>query len=138
MAKFGVWKNGYIRVNGVDLSDHASEIRFAESSAEIPSHAMGDDYEFNKPGLFRITCTARFFQDFAAASVDATLNPLWANRSEFGLLLRADSAATSSTNPAYSGLAFIANYSPIGGTHGDNLMAEVTFSPAGNWTRLTS
>ena len=138
MAKHGVWKSGYIRVNGVDLSDHASEIRFALSAAEVPSHAMGDDYEFNKPGLFRVTCTARFFQDFAAGSVDATIHPLWANRSEFGLLLRADNGAVSATNPSYSGLAFVSNWGPIGGAHGDNLMAEVTFSPAGNWTRLTA
>lgn len=138
MSKFGVFKNAFIRVNGVDLSNHCTELRFRERSAVIPSHAMSDDYEFAKPGLFNIEASATFLQDFAAGSVDATINPLWANRSEFGLLLRADSAAVSTTNPSYSGLAFIESYSPIGGAHGANLMAEVVFQPAGNWSRLTT
>src|SRR3990167_8522597 len=132
MAKLGVFKDGFIRVNGVDLSNHCTELRFRELSAVIPSHAMSDDYEFAKPGLFNIEASATFLQDFVSGSVDATINPLWANRSEFGLLLRASSAATSATNPAYSGLAFVSSYSPIGGAHGANLMAEVQFQPAGN------
>jgi hypothetical protein len=139
MSKFGVLKDAYLSVHGVDLSNHVSRLQYQQSAAEIASHAMGDDYEYSKPGLFRVTCTATFFQDFAAASVDATLDPLWRNRTEFEVKMRANKTlAVSTTNPMYSGQAFISSYRPIGGAHGENLMAEVTFSPASDWQRVTA
>ncbi len=130
MAKFGCWKNGWIEVNGVVLSDHTQEINIEQSAAELPNDAMGDEVAIMTSGLFDWTITATFYQDFAAGSVDATLNPLYLNRSFFPVRIRPDSAATSPTNPMYSGTAVLVNYPPISGRHGQNLMTKAVFRPA--------
>ena len=72
MAVFGVWKNGYIGVNGIDLSDHAREITVDMSTVMLPNDAHGDNVLKQTPGLEDWTITVKFLQDFAANKVDAT------------------------------------------------------------------
>lgn len=139
MARFGCFKNGWIEVAGVVLSDHCTEFSLEESAEELPNHAHGDDVAQITPGLFNWTIRATFLQDFAAASVHATLRPLFANRTKHTIRVRADSAAVSTTNPMYSGYAYLVTYQPMRGAHGQNLTTEALFRPAsGALTEYTS
>lgn len=130
MAKYGVFKNGFIGVSGVNLSDHCTEFTLEESSEELANAAHGDETAQVTPGLLNWTIRATFLQDFAASSVDLTLRPLLANRTSFGVTVRASGDAVSTTNPMYSGTAVLVSYKGIGGPHGGNLMAEAVFRPA--------
>lgn len=136
MAKFGPLKNATIIVGGVDLSNHCESVTVQEGAETGAFHAMSDETAYLTPTLFTWSVSATFFQDFAAANVDATIRALMAARTVFPLLVRPDSAAISATNPAWSGSAFISSYSPIQGAHGAVAMAAVTFSPAGNLSRI--
>lgn len=141
MAVFGVWKNGHITVNGVDLSDHAREISLDMSVAELPDNVHGDNTAKVRSGLEDWTITVTFLQDFAAAKVDATLRGGSigiVGHAGFNVIVGADAASVSTTNPRYSGSAILASYRPMGGAHGSNLEATATFRPAGNLTRYTS
>jgi len=137
---FGVWKNGYIGVNGVNLSDHSRDISLDTAVAELANDTHGDTAEKKISGLENWTIQVTFLQDFAAGKVDATLSPLYGCGSgSFQIEVGADSVnAVSATNPRYSGQAIITNYKVLSGAHGSNLEATATFRPASNLTRRTS
>ncbi len=128
MAKHGAF-NGSIVVNGVDLSDHCQEFNVAQTRNDIRADCMGNTDEYGMPGLKTGDITATFMQDFAAASVHATLQPIYAS----GLIVPVvykpitGQAKDAVTNPEYSGSYYISNYRSIGGTHGEGLLAQVTF-----------
>lgn len=137
MATVGVWKNGRIDINGVNLSDHAREITLDMSVAELANDAHGDTVVKKVTGLEDWTITAVFLQDFAASKVDATLFSLYGCGSgSFQIEVGADAtSAVSATNPRYSGQAILTNYKVLGGAHGSNLEASATFRPASALTR---
>ena len=135
----GPFWNAQIIVQGVDLSDHCDSLTINETAAQLDDSAMGDYTDVQRAGLFSWTIEASFFQDFAAGSVDVTLHPLFSGRSDVLITCMPDKdAGVGVTNPMYSGLAFISAYTPMGGSHGDNLMTPVTFSPRGELVRLTT
>lgn len=138
MAKFGPFKNAYLEVNSVDLSDHVESMTINQSNATLDEHAMGDNTAKQRAGLMSWSIDVTFFADFAAASVDATLSPLYSGGTNFMIRAKAENAATSATNPIWSGQAFVSSYQPMGGGHGDELMQPTTFSPAGDLIRYTS
>lgn len=137
MATFGYWRDGYIGVNNVDLSDHAREISLDTSIAELPDNVHGDYVSKVRSGLEDWTVTATFLQDFASAKVDATFSTIGgAGHASFQLEVGADkTTAVSATNPRYSGMAILSSYKPFGGAHGVNLEATATFRPASRLTR---
>ncbi len=130
MARFGCFKNGWIEIAGVNLSDHCKEFSLEETAVELEDHAHGDDAMRITPGLFAWQVRAIFLQDFASGSVHRTLRPPFNARTAVTIRMRPDSAAASLTNPMYSGMAFITTYQPLRGAHGVNLDTEVMFKPA--------
>ncbi len=137
MAIFGCWKNGFITVAGVNLSDHAREISLDTSVNELPDDVHGDNTAKVRAGLEDWTITVTFLQDFASNKVDATLDLIGGvAHSGFNVIVGADGGSgVSATNPRYSGLAILASYRPFGGPHGNNLEAQATFRPAGDLIR---
>lgn len=138
MAKFGPFFNGYVAVNGVDLSDHVQSFTINATATQLDNHAMGDDTATQEPGLLSWTIDVTFFADFAAGSVAHTLWPLYSGREQFAVVCKPADAAVASGNPQWSGQAFISSTTPLAGTHGDELMDSCTFSCAGTLVRTTS
>lgn len=129
MAKI-VLRDARIEVNGVNLSDHCSEVSIETSRDEVDVTAFGAANKEILTGLGDATITATFFQDFAAASVDATLWPLSSTTTPFTVKVRPTSAAISATNPEYSMSALMFDYAPIAGSVGEASSTEVTFRNA--------
>ena len=129
MAKFGYWRNGFLEIAGVDMSDHCQEFSVAETTDELPNDAHGGFVKEITPGLEDWTLTAKFYQDFAAANIHFTLRNAKQNRTLVSLRYRADKGATSATNPMYSGSGYVVAYTGFQGAHGANLMANVTLRP---------
>lgn len=139
MTRFGVWKNGFIGVAGINLSDHAREIALDTGVAELPDDCHGDNVAKVTAGIEDWTITVTFLQDFAATKVDATMALIGGvGHTPFGIECGADGAAVSTTNPRFSGTAILASYKPLGGAHGNNLEAQATFRPASQLTRRTT
>lgn len=137
---FGVWRNGYIGVNGTNLSDHAREISIDLGIAELANDTHGDFASIIASGLETWTITATFLQDFAASKVDAILSPLYAaGQAPFQIEVGADATSSvAATNPRYSGQAILSSYKALGGAHGSNLEAQATFKCGSRLTRRTS
>jgi hypothetical protein len=109
----------YIVVNGTNFSDHVSQVSVNLSKDDVETTSFSGGGRERMQGLkddgFEIT----FQQDFAAASVDAVLYPLYDLGTEFEIEVRPTSSAVSATNPSYTGTCILMEYSPLDGKVGD-------------------
>ena len=123
-------KDIVVTIDGVNLSDHVSEVSIESERDEVDVTAMGAVNKVMVAGLGDATITMTMFQDFAASEVDATLWPLSTTNTAFVVTVKATSAATSTTNPLYSMTSLMYGYSPISGGIGDASSTELTFRNA--------
>lgn len=134
----GALTNAMILVNGVDLSDHLTEITVPEGVEKLDRTAMGADTRIGGPGLKTGQITAKYQQDYSAAKVDATLSPLLGGGQTFTVEVRPTNAARAIANPAWVATCFLSSYTPIQGKVGDEAIADVVFELASSLQRLTA
>lgn len=138
MAKV-VLKECMIEVDGVDFSDHISSVTINLSKDEVESTNFGGQGKERLHGLRDDSFELNFQQDFDAASVDATLYPLYDEETEFTVTVRPRPTAVSETNPEYSGTCILLEYSPLDGSVGELSETSVTFpSQRAGITRSTT
>lgn len=136
MASF-VLTNAYCLINAVDLSDHVKQIK-VNYNAETPENtAMGSSTKTRLPGLKDWSVEIEFNQDYAAAKVDATMFPL-VGAAAVAVEFRPDAGARAVTNPAYTGSALLADYTPLGNKVGDVASAPIKLMGTGTLSRQTS
>lgn len=137
MPKF-VLRDGFIQVAGVNLSDHCSSLT-VESTAEdvdLTSFTTAAYREYGQ-GFKDATITATFFQDYSAASVHQTLQPLYDAGGTFAVYVKASQGTVSGTNPRMELVtARMFGYNPLAGAVGDASTMDVEFRNAGT-TGLT-
>ncbi len=118
----------FVSVGGVTLSDHVSGVVIEQSYDENDVTAMGDVAKTTLLGIQDASITITFFQDFASAKVDQTLNPFVGSNTGATVIVKPVSSATvSSTNPTYTMLGLLSKYMPINGSVGNPSTTEVTF-----------
>ena len=119
-------------VNNVDLSDHADNLTLADTANQVDITAFGTSgYMAYAQGLKTASITVDFFNDYAAASVHSTLQPLYQSGGTFLVEIRPTSAAVSATNPRGSMVARLYDYSGLTGAIGAANKQSVTFHNAG-------
>lgn len=123
-------------INSVDLSDHVKQVAIQYEAEEQDKTAMGDSGRRRLGGLKNFSVELSFNQDFAAASVDATLFPIVG--SVVSIVVKPTSSAVSATNPSYSGNVLVQSYSPLDGSVGDLSEARVSLPGDGVLARNTS
>lgn len=116
-----------IKINNVDLSDHATSVTLNYAADELEVSAYGDTAHKFVAGLQSGTLTVSFLNDTATSSVLQTLN------SAFGTtvackLLQEKATAVSATNPLYSFDVLVNNLTPINGGVGDMATQDITFT----------
>lgn len=132
MAK-QILRDGYIQVNGVDLSDHCSSVTIEATvdDVDLTSFTTSGYREIGQ-GFKDATITATFFQDYAAASVHQTLQPLFDSGGTFSVHVKPTQSTTSATNPRMTmGTARMFGYSPLSGAVGEASTMDVAFRNAG-------
>lgn len=130
MSKF-LLSDVKVMVNNVLLSDHAFNV-------DTPSTKNQEDVSgFNPtnareflPGQEDQTITIQFLQDFAAAKVHATLEPLYSGGSVFPIYVQPTSATPSATNPVFGGSATMYDYNGLSGALNADAQMTVNFKPA--------
>jgi hypothetical protein len=138
MAKL-VLRDCYVVVNGTNFSDHVSSCEINMSKDEVETTNFSGSGRERVHGLQDNSFTVTFQQDFAAASVDDVLFPLWNNENEFEVEIRPRSLAVSANNPKYTGSCILLEYQPLAGDVGDLSETEVTFNvQRGTFARSTS
>lgn len=135
MASFA-FIDGSLVFNSVTLTTFVTSMSLNVELEELEDTAMGDVWRNRLAGLKDYTLDVEFNSDFAASAVDATL---W---TAFGLIvpftIKATTAATSATNPAYTGGLLVSQLAPIGGSVGELGKVSVTWPGSGALSRATS
>ncbi len=136
MASF-VLTNAYCLINAVDLSNHVESVKVNYKADEKENTAMASTSKARLPGLKDWDIDITFNQDYAAASVDATLFPL-VGAAAFAVEIRPDAGARSATNPAFTGNALLSTYEPVSGKVGDVAKSPIKLLGTGTLSRLTA
>lgn len=127
----------YVSLNGTDISSSLSGASLEITVEEVDKTSLGSaGWREVAAGLKSGSVTLNFQQDFGASGVDATLYPLIGT--EGTVVIRPGSATVSSTNPAYTAVVLVSQYTPIAGSVGDLATFDVTFPTVGAITRATA
>lgn len=138
MAIF-VLKDAVVSIAGTDLSTYVQSVTLDYAVDPVGVDAMGSNGHLFTAGLQNNSVAVTFNQDFAVSpnKVAAVLD------GQIGLgtttiIIKASSAATSTTNPAYTiSNAFLAGTQPVAGSVGDLAQMSVTFQ-GGTLAKTTS
>ena len=121
-----------IKVNGVNLSDHISEVTVEATAEEVDFTSFGPSgYRETGTGFKTATITCTAFQDYDSAKVHQTVQPLFDGGSTFPVTVKQNAAATlSPTNPMATMTARVLTYTGIGGAAGDASSTPLSFTNA--------
>lgn len=137
MAKI-VLVDAFVSIGGVDLSNRVKQVTL-DYNAETPDgSAMGSgSIRERLAGLKDWSLTLEFLQDYAAASVDATIFALVGT--VVAVILRpVKGSAVGATNPNYAASGIIDKYSPLAGAIGETALSPVSIVGTTALQRLTS
>ena len=116
-----------VKINSVDLSDHITSVTLTQNFDELEVTALGDSSHKFVKGLEASTLTLNFLNDFAASSVQATLQSAYGT-TVTAVLLPVKGTAVSATNPLYTVSILINNLTPLNGAVGDISNSSMTFT----------
>lgn len=128
--------NPKIIINSVDLTNHIDQVTIEETFADVDTTAFGSTSKTRAAGLGDHKITLDFQQDFAAASVEATVYPLVGTTTTVVVL--PVNAATTTTNPSYTMTVLVNDWKPVDGKVGALAMSSVTWPVSGGVTKATS
>jgi hypothetical protein len=123
VAKF-VATNYNIKINGADFSSAIAAVTFDISAAEQETTAFGNTFVQRIAGLKDASVSLDFHQDFGAAAVDATLFPLLGSNATVTVI--PNGSVVSATNPSYTGVFLVTEYSPFASSVGDLATLSIT------------
>lgn len=128
MAKF-VATDYKITINGTDFSSSLAACTMDITSEEQDTTSFGRTFRTRIGGLKDGSVSLDFHQDFGAASVDATLFPLLGSQAT--VVVVPTSGSVSATNPSYTGVFLVSQYSPFASNVGDLATLSVSWNAAG-------
>lgn len=131
-----VFENPQIVVNSVDLSSHVDTVSLQLAWADVDTTAFGATAKTRLPGLGDHKVTINFQQDFASASVEATIYPLLGTTTS--ITVKELNAATATTNPAYTFTVIVNDWKPVDGKVGALQVSNVTWPISGTITKAFS
>ena len=140
MAKI-VLTNPSVTINSVDLSDHISNITLDTKYDVLETTGFGAaGAKTRVGGLVDNSVSIDFIQDFAAASVEVTINPVGASLvgTVTTLVVQPVAGTASTTNPKYTFTALISDWTPLKGAVGQLSTATVTWPISGAITKANS
>lgn len=128
-----------VTINGVNLSDHIASVTISESADVVETTAFSNTAKTRVAGLLDNSVTLEFHQDFAASSVEATIN---GTSSLVGtvtaIVVTPTSSAVGATNPSYSFNALVSEWTPLNGSVGELSTASVTWPISGAITKAVA
>jgi len=134
MAKFAATDYA-VSINGTQFGTSLNSAELTIEADDLETTAFGGTFRTRVGGLKSASVTLNFMQDFAAASVDATLNGLVGSIATV-VIIPAGTAVTS-TNPKYTAECLVTQYSPFASSVGDLATFSITWPVTGTVTRGT-
>ncbi len=135
MAKL-VFNNPKITINSVDLTDRIAQVSLDMSFAEVETTAFGNTAVTRVAGLGDHSFSASFHQDFSSSEVEQTIYPLLGTTTE--VTVKPVNITTATDNPLYTFTVLVTEWSPIAGSVGELLTADVTWPVSGSVAKTTA
>jgi len=135
MAKFAA-TDYVVTIGTSDFSTNLNSVELSQEADDLETTAFGSSWRTRIGGLKQASLTLNFMQDFAAGSVDATLNPLLGSIAT--VVIKPTSGTVTETNPSYTMTALVTQYSPFASSVGDIATLSVTWPVSGSVVRGTS
>ena len=135
MAKFAATDYS-ISIDGTDFSTSLAACTLDISVEDLETTPFGSGARTRIGGLRDGSVQFDFHQDFAAASIDATLFPLLGTAVE--IIILPTSSAVGTDNPSYTFDALVTEYQPFASSVGDLATLSVTWPVSGAITRATA
>ena len=127
-----VLKDADVVIDGTNLSTHVTKVTIDDKTDKVDVTGMQEDYREWDQGLKDATLSITFISDFAVGSVDAVLAPLYSSGDTFDVVIKPTSAAVSATNPSFTQVSRLYNYSPLAGSVGEASTTDVEFANGGS------
>lgn len=128
--------NANVSIGGVDLSSHITKVTLSSSRAEIETTTFGNSAKRRVAGLADNSVSIDFNQDFAAATVEATLYPLLGSTAQ--VIVKPNGTATGTANPSYTFSALVTEWTPLDAQVGELASASITWPIDGTLTKATA
>ena len=126
-----------VSINGsTALASYLTQVELKASANDVTTTAFGSTWVTRVAGLKEGSLTLAFNQDYAAATVDATLWPLLGSNAT--VVIKPTSSAVSSANPAYTAICLVTDLTPVSGQIGDLATFSVTWPTNGTVYRATA
>ena len=123
-----------VSINGTaTLAPYLTQVELKASANDITTTSFGSTWVTRVAGLKEGTLTLQFNQDYAAATVDATLWPLLGSQAT--VVIKPTSSAVSSANPAYTAICLVNDLTPVSGNIGDLSTFSISWPTSGTVTR---
>lgn len=135
MAK-QILKDVTVSVGGVALGTSVKSVEISLSADAKETTAFGDGWMQRIAGLKDGSIKIDFLQDYAAASVEATLFPLFGTLAT--VVIVPNSGSVSATNPSYTAVCLVNQLSPVAGAVGDVATQSVTWPTSGTVTKAVA
>ena len=135
MAKFAA-TDYVVTIGTADFSTNLNSVELSQEADDLETTAFGSSWRTRIGGLKQASLTLNFMQDFAAGSVDATLNPLLGSIAT--VVIKPTSGTVTATNPTYTMTALVTQYSPFASSVGDIATLSVTWPVSGSVVRGTA
>ena len=135
MAKFAATDYA-VSINGTQFGTSLNSAELTIEADDLETTAFGGTFRKRVGGLKSASVTLNFMQDFAAASVDATLNSLVGSIATVVILPAG--TTVSATNPSYTSTCLVTTYSPMASSVGDLATFSVTWPVTGTVVRVES
>jgi len=124
-----------IVIGGVNLSDHITQVTLSTSEDVVDTSAFaGGAARTRVAGLADNSVTLEFQQDFASASVEATIYPLLGTLTTVVVTPTSATGGTA-TNPSYTFSALVSEWQPLSGAVGELATVSVTWPVSGVITK---
>jgi hypothetical protein len=126
-----------VSINGsTALAGYLTQVELKATANDVTTTAFGSSWVTRVAGLKDGTLTLAFNQDYAAATVDATLWPLLGSNAT--VVIKPTSSAVSSANPAYTAVCLVTDLTPVSGQIGDLSTFSVTWPTNSTISRATA
>jgi predicted secreted protein len=126
-----------VSINGsTALASYLTQVELKTTANDITTTAFGSTWVTRVAGLKEGSLTLQFNQDYAASAVDAVLWPLLGTNAT--VVIKPTSTAVSASNPAFTAVVVVTDYTPISGNIGDLSTFSITLPTTGTISRATA
>jgi hypothetical protein len=125
-----------VSINGsTALASYLTQVELKASANDVTTTAFGSSWVTRVAGLKEGSLSLTFNQDYAAATVDATLWPLLGTNAT--VVIKPTSSAVGTSNPSYTAICAVLDLTPVSGQIGDLSTFSITWPTTSPITRGT-